>query len=83
MFDSSQYSISSSMACAHTSSSTNYSNVSGSYIGENNAKRENEFGVPTSYISRRLLVFTGSDNVDLEQMLDGVCCPLGVLVSVA
>ena len=42
------------------------SNVSGSYIGENNAKRENEFGVLASYISRRLLVFTGSVDVDLN-----------------
>ena len=58
------HSISSSMYCAHTSSSTAYSNVSGSYIGENNAKRENEFGVPASYISRRLLVFI--ETIDVE-----------------
>ena len=71
------------MACAHTSSSTNYSNVSGSYIGENNANRENELGVPASYISRRLLVFIGSVDVDLDEMLEGVYCSLGVLVGVA
>ena len=71
------------MACAHTSSSTTSSNVSGSYIGENNAKRENEFGVPSSYISRELLFFTGFVDVDPHEMLDGVCCPLGVLVRVA
>ena len=71
------------MCCARTSSSTASSNVSGSYIGENNAKRENEFYVPASYISRKLLVFTGSIDVDLDEMLDGVCCPLGVLVDVA
>ena len=71
------------MDCAHTSSSTTSSNVSGSYIGENNAKRENEFGVPASYISHRLLVFTGSIDVDLNKMLDGVFCPLVVLVGVA
>ena len=71
------------MACAHTSSSTSSSNVSGSYIEENNAKRENEFGVLASYISRRILVFTGFVDVDLDEMLDGVCCPLGVLVGVA
>ena len=76
-------SISSSMACAHTSSSIASSNVSGSYIGENNAKRENEFGVLASYISRKLLVFTDSVDVDLDEMLDGVCCPRGVLVGVA
>ena len=67
------------MACAHTSSS----NVSGSYIGANNAKRENELGVPASYISHRLLVFTSSVDVDLDEILDGVCCPLGVLVGVS
>ena len=71
------------MACAHTSSLTTSSNVSGSLIGENNAKRENEFGVPASYISHRLLVFIGFVDVDLDEMLDGVCCPLGVLVGVA
>ena len=71
------------MACAHTSSSTNSSNVTGSYIGENNAKRENEFGVLGSHISRRLHVFTGSVNFDLDEMIDGVCHPIGVLVSVA
>ena len=71
------------MACSHTSSSTSSSNVSGSYIGENNANRENELGVPTSDISHRLLVFIGSVDVDLDEMLDGVCCPLGVLVGVA
>ena len=71
------------MACAHTSSSTASSNVSGSYIGANNAKRENELGVPTSYISHRLLVFTGSVDVDLDEMLDGVLCPLGVLLDIA
>ena len=71
------------MACSHTSSSTSSSNVSGSYIGENNAKRENEFGVPASYITHRILVFTDSVDVDLDEMLDGVCCPLGVLVGVA
>ena len=54
--------------------------MSGSYIGENNAKRENEFGVLVSYISCRLLVFISSVDVDLDEMLDGVCCPLGVLV---
>ena len=43
-------------------------------------KREKEFGVPDSSISRRLLVFTGSVDVEL---LDRFCCPLGVLVSVA
>ena len=64
------------MAYGHTSSSTTSSNVSGSYIGENNAKRENEFGVPTSYISCILLVFTSSVDADLDKMLDGVCCPL-------
>ena len=47
-------------------SSTASSNVSGSYIGENNAKRENEFGVLASYISRRLLVFVGSIDVGLD-----------------
>ena len=71
------------MDCAHTYSSTNSSNVSGSYIGENNAKRENEFGVLASYISPRLLVFTGSIDVDLDEILNGVCYPLGVLVIVA
>ena len=71
------------MACAHTSSSTDSSNVSRSYISENNAKRESEFGVPTSYISLRLLVFVGFVDVDLDKMLDGVCYPLGVLVDVA
>ena len=71
------------MACAHTYSSTNSSNVSGLYIGENNAKRENEFGVPASYISCRILIFTHSIDVDLDKMLDGVYCPLGVLVDVA
>ena len=71
------------MACAHTSSSTTSSNVSGSYIGEKNEKRENEFGVPASYISHRLLVFTGSVDVDLDEMLDGVYCPLNVLVAMA
>ena len=71
------------MACAHTSSSTTSSNVSGSYIGENNAKRENELGVPVSYISRILLVFTNYVDVDLDKILDGVSCPLGMLVSVA
>ena len=70
------------MACAHTSSSTTSSNVSGSYIGENNAKRENEFGVPASYFLQTSC-FTGSVDVDLDEMLDGVCCPLGVLVGVA
>ena len=44
-----------------------FSNVSGSYIGENNAKRENEFGVPASYISCRLLVFASSVDVDLKK----------------
>ena len=71
------------MAYAHASSSTASSNVSGSYIGENNAKRENEFCVPTSYISNKLLVFTQSIDVDLDEMLDGFYCPLGVLVGVA
>ena len=71
------------MACAHTSSSTASSNVSGSYIGENNAKRENEFGVPASYISHRLFGFTDFFDVELDEMLDGVCCPIGVLVHVA
>ena len=71
------------MACAHNYSSTTSSNVSGSYIGENNAKRDNEFGVPASYISHRILVFTGLVDVDPDEMLDGVCCPLGVLVGVA
>ena len=52
-------------------------------MGENNAKRENEFGVPASYFSRRLVFFTSSVNVNLDEMLDGVCCPLGVLVYVA
>ena len=70
------------MACAHTSSSITSSNVNGSYIGENNAKRENEFGVPYSYISHILLVFIGYVDVVLDEMLDGVCCPLGVLVGV-
>ena len=46
-------------------------------------QRENEVGVPASYISCRLLVFTGSVDVDLGAMLDGVCCPLGVLDDVA
>ena len=46
-------------------------------------QRENEFGVLASYISYRLLVFTGSVDVDLDKMLDGVYCPLGVLVDVA
>ena len=46
-------------------------------------QREKEVGVPASYISCRLLVFTGSVDVDLDEMLDGVCCPLGVLVGVA
>ena len=46
-------------------------------------KRENEFGVPTSYISCRLLVFASSVDVDLKKILNGVCCPLGVLVGVA
>ena len=46
-------------------------------------REENEFGVPASYISHRLLVFIGSVDVDLDEMLDGVCCPLGVLVGVA
>ena len=77
------HSISSSMACAHTSSSTASSNVTGSYIGENNAKRENEFGVLASYISCRILIFTRSIDVDLDKMLDGVYCPLGVLIGVA
>ena len=71
------------MACAHTSSSIASSNVSGSYIGKNNVKRENELGVPTSYISRRLLVFTGSVDVNLDEILDGVCYTLGVLVGEA
>ena len=75
--------IYSSMACALTSSSTASSNVSGSYIGENNPKREDEFGVPASYISRRCFVFTSSVDVDLDKILDGVYCPLGVLVGVA
>ena len=65
------------------SSSIAYSNVSGSYIGENNAKRENEFGVPISYISHILLFFIGSVDVNLDEMLDGLYCPLGVLVGVA
>ena len=77
------HSISSSMSCAHTYSSIASWNVSGSYIGENNAKRENEFGVPASYISCRLLFFASSVDVDLKKILDGVCCPLGVLVGVA
>ena len=71
------------MAYAHTSSSTASSNVSGSYIRENNAKRENELGVLGSYISHILLVFTSSVDVDLHEMLDEVCYPLGVLVGVA
>ena len=62
----SMHSISSSIACAHNSYSISSSNVSGSYIGENNANRENELGVPASYISHRLLVFTGSVDVDLD-----------------
>ena len=52
-------------------------------MGENNAKREIEIGVLASYISLILLVFTGSVNVNLDEMLDGVCCPLGVLVGVS
>ena len=71
------------MAYSHTSSSTTSSNVSGSYIGENNAKRENGFGVPASYILHRLLVFTSFIDVDLDEMLDGICCLLGVLVDIA
>ena len=71
------------MACVHTSSSITSSNVSGAYIGENKAKRENGFGVPASYILCRLLVFIGSIDVDLDEMLDEVYCPLGVLVDVA
>ena len=71
------------MACAHTSSSTSSSNVSGSYISANNAKRENELGVRASYISRRLLVFTSFVDVNLDEMLDGFYCPLGVLDDVA
>ena len=59
------------MACAHTSSSTASSNVSGQYIGKNNAKREHEFGVPASYISHGILFFNGYVDVDLDEMLDG------------
>ena len=71
------------MAYAHTYSLAASSNVSGSYIGENNAKRENEFGVPASYISCKLLVFTSSFDVDLDEMRDGVYYPFYVLVGVA
>ena len=46
-------------------------------------QRENEVGVSASYISCRLPVFAGSVDVDLKNILDGVCCPLGVLVYVA
>ena len=59
------------------------SNVSGSYIRENNAKRENELGVPASYISHILLVLTSSINVDPDERPYGVCCLLGMLVGVA
>ena len=35
------------------------------------------------HIYLRILIFTGSINVNLDEMLDGVCCPLGVLIDVA
>ena len=58
-------------------------NFSGSYIGENNAKRKNEFGVPSSYISHKLLVFIGFVDVKLLILLDELFYDIGVLVCVS
>ena len=66
---------------------TTSSNVWGSSIWENNAKKKNEIGVSASYISHRLLVFIGLVDVDLLKLVDGivdrVCWSLSVLVSVS